>query len=224
MNHISQIIVAFMLLAICLPAYAQDGPERFEAEVSRFEQADHEDPPGDSIVLFTGSSSVRMYTDLADHFPDHNVLNRGFGGSQFSDLMYYWDKLILPYEPIKIFIYEGDNDIEAGEDPQEILLEARMLRQMLEQQLPSVPVVFISAKPSLARWHLKEQYEELNSGLQKMAERTDNTEYADVWNPMLDENGEVYKDIFVEDNLHMNDKGYAIWQQVLAPFMPRLSE
>ncbi|MGB3182074.1 MAG: GDSL-type esterase/lipase family protein [Cyclobacteriaceae bacterium] len=224
MNRISLIILSFTLLVLCLPAYGQEGPERFEAEVEQFTVSDRNNPPGDSIVLFTGSSSVRMYTDLAAHFPHHNVLNRGFGGSQFSDLMYYWDKLILPYDPIKIFIYEGDNDIEAGESPEDILAEAATLRQMLAQQLPGVPVVFISAKPSIARWHLKEAYEELNSGLQKLAQRTDNTKYADVWNPMLDENGEVYQDIFVEDNLHMNEKGYAIWQQVLAPFMPRLSE
>jgi lysophospholipase L1-like esterase len=220
MRYIRHIATALILLGISHYTQAQDDPSRFESEVSRYMETDKDNPPGDSIVLFTGSSSVRMYKDLEEHFPDHNVLNRGFGGSQFSDLLYFWDKLILPYNPVRIFIYEGDNDIEAGEAPEDILTEAAMLRQMLRQQLPGVPVVFISAKPSVARWHLKEKYEVLNRGLKALADNADDTEYADVWNPMLDENGEVYKDIFAEDNLHMNKKGYAIWQQVLKPYMP----
>ncbi|MFA0964082.1 SGNH/GDSL hydrolase family protein [Roseivirga sp. BDSF3-8] len=224
MRYVLLFALAFVFTLTSTLSLAQNGPERFEGEVTRFEQEDMENPPGDNIVLFTGSSSVRMYKDLAEHFPDHNVLNRGFGGSQFSDLMYYYDKLILPYDPVKVFIYEGDNDIEAGEDPAEILEEAATLRQMLEQQLPGVPVAFISAKPSVARWHLKDQYVTLNQGLKELAESTDNTEYVDVWTPMLDENGEVYTDIFVEDNLHMNEKGYEIWREALLPYMPEDAE
>jgi lysophospholipase L1-like esterase len=153
--------------------------------------------------------------DVVNFFPEYKVLNRGFGGSQFSDLLYYVNRVVTPYQPAKIFIYEGDNDIADGEDPEDILKEAKEVRKLIAKKLPDVPVVFISTKPSVARWKLKERYESLNHSLKKYAERTKLTEYADVWSPMLDQSGNVFTHIFREDGLHMNDEGYKIWQSVL---------
>jgi lysophospholipase L1-like esterase len=217
MNH--RLLLLLILIIWKIDSYAQKGPERWENTIQNFEEKDKADPPAEGAILFTGSSSIAMWQDVADHFPDHEVINRGFGGSEFSDLLYYKERVIYPYKPSKIFIYEGDNDIAAGEDPKDILKEAKKLRKAIKKELPGVPVIFISAKPSVSRWHLRQKYEELNKGLQKYAKKTKNTEYADVWTPALDENGEVRKDIFLEDNLHMNAKGYKIWQEVLTPYV-----
>ncbi len=199
---------------------AQD-PLRFEKEVNAL-------IAGDSLVnkkkliLFTGSSSIRFYADLKKDFPKHNVLNRGFGGSEMSDLLYYAGPLILNYNPSRIFIYEGDNDINAGKSPEEILALVDKLLTMLRTQLPaSVKIIFISAKPSVARWQLKSKYEEFNRQLKQWTTTKKDVLYADVWTPMLDSSGEVRKDLFVEDNLHMNRKGYEIWKRVIDGFMPR---
>ena len=202
--------------------FAQELP--FQEEVNK--RAKEIDDAGweKGSVVFTGSSSVRMWKNLQEQFPEVPIINSAFGGSKADQLLLHLDKTVLRFEPSKVFIYEGDNDINAGESPEEILEEAAMLRQMIAQQLPGVPVVFISPKPSVARWQLKEQYEALNAGLQKLAAETEDTEYADVWAAMLDENGEVYTDIFIEDNLHMNEKGYAIWREVLAPYISDRSE
>jgi lysophospholipase L1-like esterase len=157
--------------------------------------------------------------DVVRLFPEYKVLNRGFGGSQFSDLLYYVNRVVTPYKPAKIFIYEGDNDIFLGENPKNILKEAKKVRKIIAKKLPGVPVVFISAKPSVARWKLKEQYESFNRGLKKYAKRAKLTGYADVWSPMLDQSGKVFTHIFREDGLHMNDEGYKIWQAVLKPYL-----
>lgn len=211
------IMLALLLWAGVLQAQETKG--RFESSMQEFDEKDRKNPPAEGVILFTGSSSIKMWQDIDEYFPEHDVLNRGFGGSDFSDLLHYKDRVIFKYKPSKIFIYEGDNDIASGEDPKDILKEAKQLRKAIKKELPGVPVIFISAKPSVSRWHLKEQYKDLNKKLQKYAKRTKNTEYADVWTPALDENDEVMKDIFLKDNLHMNAKGYKIWQEVLMPFV-----
>lgn len=215
-------LMTFLLLGLLVQTTLQaqeQGPERWESTIQKFEKSDLENPVEPGRVLFVGSSSIAKWQDVGDYFPDQKVLNRGFGGSQFSDLIYYADRVIYPYKPSKIFIYEGDNDVGAGDKPKDILKEAKKLRKMIAKNLgKEVPVIFISPKPSVARWNLQEQYLETNALLKKFADKKAYTEYADVWYPALDENGMVFKHIFVQDNLHMNADGYKIWQQVLKDF------
>ncbi|MDV3310687.1 MAG: GDSL-type esterase/lipase family protein [Cyclobacteriaceae bacterium] len=213
-------IVLFSVLTVSL--YAQtEGPSRWEETIRGFEQADRANPPQSGGVLFTGSSSIALWKDLASYFPEYRVLNRGFGGSNFSDLLYYAERIIIPYKPSKIFVYEGDNDIAQGDATEKVLANARKLRELIRAKLGNTPVVFISPKPSVARWHLKSNYESVNAALKKFAESEPDTEFADVWTPALDENGNVRKDIFLEDNLHLNAKGYQIWKQVLSKYLPK---
>ncbi len=193
---------------------AQD-PKRFQKEIEIIAAKENCFSPDQELLLFTGSSSVRMWKDVQSAFPGYHVINNGFGGSHFSDLNYYYDKVIAPYKPDVLFIYEGDNDIASGKKPKSILKEAKQLIGMIRQDLPEAKIVLISPKPSLARWELKEQYKKLNSLLEKYARQTNGVDFADVWEAMVDEEGNVYRDIFVDDNLHMNEKGYAIWEKVM---------
>jgi lysophospholipase L1-like esterase len=219
--HTSRLFAIILFSALALPLLAQkEGPERWEKTIREFEKADRANPPQPGGVLFTGSSSIALWKDIASYFPEHRVLNRGFGGSNFSDLLYYAERVIMPYQPTKIFIYEGDNDITQGDSPDQILANARQLRTLIREKLGDTPVVFISPKPSVARWQFKETYEAVNRALKAYAESEPNTEFADVWTPALDNDGNVKKDIFVKDNLHLNAKGYEIWQQVLSKYLP----
>lgn len=169
-------------------------------------------------IVFTGSSSIRFWNDVQERFPQHQVLNTGFGGSQFSDLELYLNELILDYNPVKVFIYEGDNDIFAKKSPRKILRTAEGILAQLQQKNQTMEIVLISAKPSISRWHYRGRYRRLNRKLSKLASETQGVNFVDVWYPMLDKR-KVKQDIFVKDGLHMNKKGYDIWYETLKDYV-----
>lgn len=218
MKIIRYILLSGVLCVSLLQTRAQS-PDRFSAEVETL-TANDQSIAKKNVILFTGSSSIRLWMDLNSRFPKLNIVNRGFGGSQTSDLVYYFDKLILPYTPKKIFIYEGDNDINSGKTPEQILATTDSLVTLIRQKVSNkVPVFFITPKPSIARWSLKSTYEDYIQKLQAWAKTRPHVKVIDVWHPMLDEKGVVLQDVFVEDRLHMNKKGYDIWAKTIAPYL-----
>lgn len=197
---------------------AQD-PNRFKDQVNELVNKEYNFRPDKKLVVFTGSSSIRMWKDVADYFPDYNVINNGFGGSHFSDLLHFYNEMIVKPAPEILFIYEGDNDIASDKKPAKIMKEVKKIHKNIQQDLPETRVIFILPKPSIARVHLKNQYISFNKKLKKYCHKQNNIEIADVWNPMLDNKGNVFKDIFLEDGLHMNKKGYDIWGKVIGEFL-----
>lgn len=194
-------------------------PDRFAAEIEAIQKKyDTVLDASKETTVFAGSSSVRIWHNLQEKFPKHQIVNAGFGGSHASDLLAYTHELILKYNPKKVFIYEGDNDISAGKDAKAILSDISEIITKIREQNASVKVVLIAAKPSIARWNLKRDYKRLNRKFKKMSRKDADILFADVWKPML--NGrKVKQDIFIEDGLHMNDKGYAIWYNAIKPFL-----
>ncbi|HKY55377.1 MAG TPA: GDSL-type esterase/lipase family protein [Anaerolineales bacterium] len=207
------------LLPFAFHSYGQDAL-RFKDEVAQLTANDQSLNRKD-IILFTGSSSIVMWNSLQADFPKYNILNRGFGGSQTSDLLFYFDQLILAYNPKKIFIYEGDNDISAGKSTDQILSSMDSLITLIRQKVSAtVPVYVISPKPSIARWNLKDKYVEFNTRMAQLASTKEQVYFVDVWTPAIGGDGTVLKDIFIEDGLHMNQKGYAIWANVIRRYLP----
>ncbi|WP_036385965.1 GDSL-type esterase/lipase family protein [Muricauda sp. MAR_2010_75] len=206
----------FLILLLLLPIFAYpQAPNRFDNEVMEIQKKN--DSLWDAskpTLVFTGSSSIRMWKDLQDRFPEQQVLNTGFGGSQFSDLELYLDELILNYNPTKIFIYEGDNDVSAKKRLKDIVNTSARILNTLQQRKQGMEIILISPKPSISRWKLRRKYRRLNRKLSRLAEKTDGVDFVDVWYPMLDKR-KVKQDIFIEDGLHMNTKGYDIWYEVL---------
>ncbi|MEX2512807.1 MAG: GDSL-type esterase/lipase family protein [Cyclobacteriaceae bacterium] len=196
---------------------AQD-PERFKDQVQEI-RATY--PPNDyqDVVLFTGSSTIRMWKCLQEDFPQHKIVNAGFGGSQASDLLHYTDELILDYSPTKVFIYEGDNDLSAGKSIQKIIETLKLIVTQIHLEHPNTEIILISAKPSVARWELADKYRALNQEMKSYSLLTEKVRYANLWTVMLDDNRAPMKDIFLEDNLHMNQKGYTIWAKAIGPFL-----
>lgn len=197
---------------------AQD-PLRLQNEVEHLDSLSYDFDESKEIILFTGSSSIRKWDSIPNYFPDYQVINTGFGGSQMSDLLYYADRLILKYAPDKVFIYEGDNDIAVGKSIDEIMLTTKKLVQELRQNIPGVELVFISAKPSPARWGLKNDYRSLNNSLKAYCKNQPDLYFADVWNLMLDQNGNPDKALYVEDGLHMTKVGYKLWAHELIEYL-----
>lgn len=208
-------LVFIIFLAL---GHAQD-PVRFKEQVEEIhEKYDTLLDPSKETIVFTGSSSIRIWHDLQNRFPEHQIVNSGFGGSHASDLLFYLDDLILRYKPKKVFIYEGDNDINAKKKPNGIIETTQQIIDGIRKNDPSTEIVLIAAKPSIARWKLKRKYKRLNRKFKKLAQEDGLLEYADVWKPMLDSR-KVKQDIFIEDGLHMNAKGYEIWFGVMKEYL-----
>jgi lysophospholipase L1-like esterase len=170
-------------------------------------------------VLFVGSSSFRIWKNVADDLGDKRIVNNGFGGSHFSDLIYYMEELVFAYQPRAIFIYEGDNDFGDNKSIEETMRDAKSAYEMIRQKMPEVPVYFVSPKPSVLRAHLSESYIVFNQWLNYWVQDKPNTYFVDVWNPMMKTDGTLDESLFLKDNLHMNAKGYAIWTKVIKPIV-----
>lgn len=211
--------ITFLLLMPLLVSAQGYNTKTFQKDIDAFDRLDSLENVEMGSNLFVGSSSITNWKDIASYFPDSYVVNRGFGGSKFEDLLYFMDRVILPYKPARIFIYEGDNDIAANIDTETLISQARTLRRKIAKAFPAVTVVFIAVKPSVSRWAMKDKYLEFNEALSEFAGKEKRTAFADVWTPMLDENGEVFKNVFLKDNLHMKANGYEIWKKVLTPFV-----
>ena len=191
---------------------AQD-PHRFNEEIEKF--AELPVPEGEGLVIYTGSSSIRLWNNLDKDCNEIQAINTGFGGSHMSDLLYFLDQTVLRFKPTKVYIYEGDNDIAEGKEPKAILETAKQITKKILASNSDIEIHFISAKPSPSRWKLKDQYEAFNSLLKAYCDSHEQLFYVDVWNTMLDNNGRPTPDIFISDSLHMNRKGYLLWKDII---------
>ena len=192
---------------------------RWEPAIQRFETADEANPPPKNPILFTGSSSIVFWRSLAEDMAPLTVLNRGFGGSQMFELNMFRDRIVTPYEPRAVLIYEGDNDVAAGKQRDEIVAEYRDFVDHLNTHLPDTDVYFIAVKPSVLRAHLWSTMDEVNNALRELADEHDHVRFLDTSTPMLNEDGTVQADLLVDDGLHMNANGYAIWTDVIRPVL-----
>jgi len=199
--------------------HAQD-PNRFQGEVKQLrEKYDTIWDAHRPTIVFTGSSSIRFWKNLPELFPEQQIVNTGFGGSQTSDLIAYADDLVLRYHPSQVFIYEGDNDLGDGKKPGKILKDFHNLIEKIRAGDPDSDIVLIAAKPSLARWNLKRHYRKLNRKLNRLCKKDETLRFVNVWDVMLDTKGRLRSDLFIKDGLHMNEKGYALWYNLIKPYI-----
>jgi lysophospholipase L1-like esterase len=209
--------LAALLSSLVFPALraAELDPTRWEKEIAAFEASDRTNPPPKGAVLFVGSSSIRLWKNLPTDFPDLKVVQRGFGGSHISDLTHFADRIVIPYQPSKIVIYEGDNDIGAGRNANQVYDDFRALVKKLRAALPKAKIYYLAIKPSPSRWHLSPQSSQANQLIRRYARSHQNVEYIDVWTPILGPNRQPDPALFERDNLHLNRKGYERWISVV---------
>lgn len=195
----------------------------FINEIKAFRKQDSITAPQKDVILLIGSSSFTKWKDVQDYFPGYKILNRGFGGSSLTDLIYYADDVIFKYEPGQIIIYCGENDF-AGNDslyPAQVAERFFTLFNMIREKSKKVPVAYISMKPSPSRQHLMAKFNVANVMIKSFLTQKKRTAYIDVYHKMLTAEGSPLPDIFLEDKLHMNAKGYAIWQEIIKPYLKK---
>lgn len=204
-------IIFAIALFISINSFAQKVP--FYNDIQAFKKEDSLKAPIKNAVLFIGSSSFTKWTSLQQDFPTIPVLNRAFGGSTLLDVIRFEEEVIFKYNAGKIVIYCGENDLASSETitPTEVFNRFKILYEDIRKQQPKVPIVYVSIKPSISRWNMKERQIETNKLIEAFINKERNIVFVNIWDKMLDENGNPKKDIFSSDNLHMNEKGYEIW-------------
>ena len=214
-------LFVFVLFLGILTATAQTTSTiPFQEEINVFIKKDSIAMPAANSILFVGSSSFNYWKDISNYFPGYPIINRGFGGSSLTDIIHFNQETILKYQPKQIYIYCGENDIAASDTitPQIVFERFKTLYTIIRNHLGNnIPVMYVSIKPSVARWSMEDKFVTANSLIRNFINKQKQTQFLDVHSAMLDTNGEVYKDIFIADKLHMNAKGYAIWQKIIAP-------
>lgn len=201
------------------PSTSPNAAHRFETSIQQFEQQDQNTPVNPGGILFVGSSSIRGWQSLEQYFGDYDALNRGFGGSELSDVLYYFDRVVVPYHPRQIFLYEGDNDVVAGKSPEMITTDFRTFVAMVRQKLPGTPVVFISIKPSAARKRFIKKMADTNRLIKAYCDSRDDLTFVDIFYPMLDQHDYPRPELFKADSLHMVQKGYDLWESIIEPYL-----
>ena len=187
----------------------------FEREINLFRLSDRLKMPDPGSVLFIGSSSIRMWESIYRDFPGLNIIHRGFGGSNSADALEYIDDIVLPYDPSAIIYYEGDNDIAQGLPLDQIISNMEEFVARILSLNPDTQIYLLSPKPAIVRMHLWEKYRMLHEEMNILANRYSNVHYVDVASAMFNSDGTLMETLFLEDSLHMNEAGYAIWTQIL---------
>lgn len=214
------VLVAGLFIS-CNTKISKEAPPPLWEDIQAFKKQDSISFPPKNAILFIGSSSFTLWTDVQDYFPGYTIINRGFGSSTLTDQIRYAEDIIFPYQPKQIVIYCGENDLAFSDTVTAVMVfdRFRTLFQMIRKRFTDIPLVYISMKPSPSRHHLLSMMREGNQLIKDFIASQTNTVYIDIHQQMLGANAEPISDIFLEDSLHMNAKGYAIWQQAITPHL-----
>jgi lysophospholipase L1-like esterase len=202
-------------------AGAQTSPDaaKWEKDIAAFETADKTKPPPKDGILFIGSSSIRMWKSLGVDFPGLKAINRGFGGSQIIDSVHFMDRIVIPYHPRMIVLYAGGNDINAGKSPEQVFNDFKTFVANAQRALPQTRIAYISIAPNPARWAQVEKIKAANKLIEDFAKGNSQLAFINVFPQMLGEDGKPKPDIYLDDKLHMNAKGYELWVSIVKPYL-----
>jgi lysophospholipase L1-like esterase len=199
-------------------AGAQTKPA-FWDDIQTIKQYDKLFRPLSSPILFTGSSSIRIWDNMAEMFKDHRVLNRGIGGSVLKDIDRYVEDIIVPYKPKQLILYIGENDIPVAPNGDSVFAGFQRLYQHIRNFLPEVPIAYISIKPSPSREKFMPIAVRANQLIRDFLKQEVNTSFIDIYPLMLDKKGHPRTELFREDMLHMKPAGYEIWAKKIKPYL-----
>lgn len=188
----------------------------YEDEIKRIEN-ERKRMDTEPDILFYGSSTIRMWDTLALDFPKYSVVNLGFGGSTLAACTWFFERVMLMYQPKMLVLYAGDNDLGDGRHPEEVLIFFQQIMAKISVRFESIPCFYISLKPSPARWHLNEQFRYTNNLIQnEIIKCNDNWKFINIFNEMLDHNSKPNPQFYDNDGLHLSKKGYVLWKNTIA--------
>jgi lysophospholipase L1-like esterase len=213
-------LLAVVLFSLVAPARAREADPfaRWEKEIAAFEERDKANPPPHNGIVFVGSSSIRFW-NLKKSFPDMELTNRGFGGSQLADSVHFVPRIVLPYEPRTVVLYAGDNDLAGGKTPEQVAADFREFTKAVHAKLPKARIIYLSIKPSVARWKIVDKGRKANELIAEQCKTDDRLTFLDVGTALLGADGKPRGELFAKDGLHLNAKGYEVWAGLLKPHL-----
>jgi lysophospholipase L1-like esterase len=196
-------------------------PLRWEDDIVAFETVDKKVPVPSGLLLAVGSSTmVGWHATIQKDLAPLKVVPRGFGGSNMNDLVHYIPRVVFPYKPSAILVYQGDNDLAAGIHAATVVKKFREFIWRVGQELPEVPILFLAVKPSESRWDLRPAQQEVNAGLQALAAEYPHVKFIDIATPLLGTDGKPRAELFQGDKLHLNAAGYEVLTEAVRPHLP----
>lgn len=209
----------FLLLAFNINASAQT-KHAYAGQIDVLKQYDLEYRQPAHPILFVGSSSIRKWEHLQMAFGNYNVMNRGIGGAVIADISFYVDELITAYHPRQIVLYIGENDLPDSTLSAEAIFNGiRNLFSQIREKLPEVPIVYIAMKPSPSRIKFIKKAIAANLLVSNYLSSQKQAIFVDVFKLMLDKNKQPRPELFVSDQLHMNQAGYSIWEHAVKQYL-----
>lgn len=210
----------FLLFLLSSSALDAQTARPFEPEIRAFERLDSLEKPARGQILLYGSSSMRLWTTYRDDLAGWPVVNRGFGGSEMSDAVYYFDRVVVPLAPSWILLYEGDNDLaNGGKTPEQIAADFQTFIKLVKQKLPGTKIAVYTLRPSLAREQLMPKQRAVNALFRKIARRERRVYLIDLYERLLTPEGRPNGDYLVGDKLHLNAAGYRVWAEATRVFL-----
>jgi lysophospholipase L1-like esterase len=202
-----------------MPASAGAAPDFWAKEIDQLTALDATQPPPAGGVVFVGSSSIRLWKTMAQDFPGVATINRGFGGSELADSVFYADRIVLPYRPRAVVLFAGSNDLKNGKSPEAVLADFRAFRTKLHAALPEARLLFLSITLAPSRADIHDSMRRANALIGADIATDARCAFVDINPPMLGPDGRIPDSLFIDDRLHLNPNGYAIWTKVLAPYL-----
>jgi len=215
----SLLLLFFLSVDVTRAQNANHNFDRWEKDITAFEQADKTQPPPTNGIEFIGSSTIQRWKTLEKDFPGVPVFNRGFGGSEIVDSTHFAARIIIPYAPRMVVLRCGGNDLWGGKTPEQVFADFKEFTATVHAQLPKTVVVYLSLSPSISRWKQHEKEKELNRLVKGFIDKTPATQYLESYDIALGPNGEARPELFVADQLHFNEEGYKLLIQRVKPLV-----
>jgi len=187
----------------------------YEEEIREMERLHRNNPPPAGLVVFYGSSSIRLWNTLIDDFRDVGLLNLAFGGSTLEACAWFFERLVVPCSPRSIICYAGDNDLGDGKTPEEVLSYFQSLLTKVDFHFPHKPFSFMSIKQSPSRIGIADRIRRTNDMVREELEGRRGRYFIDVYSRMLGPDGRPDTSLFLDDGLHVSPKGYQLWRTIL---------
>lgn len=200
-----------------LAPYREAATKRWEKEIQKYETLDaNTTDPADGILLI-GSSSIRRWDTAADDLAPFRVIPRGYGGARYSDLAVYAERLITPHDFRAIVAFVG-NDISGKETdatPEEVEQLVRHVVAVAREHRPGAPVLLVEVTPTRSRYDAWPKIRELNAMLREVCFTEPNVHFVATAETFLTHDNQPRENLFVDDQLHLNEEGYVIWGKII---------